>query len=96
MYAKNITTIHAIKTVPGTKSYRTGTQRKRAWHILQAYDGFEVSLFVNACRRMEITTQGRIGYPVGWVRFFIKEGEAETRTKRTSQQCTPNVIKDKD
>ena len=60
------------------KAFRPGTDRSRAWRILQAFDGLSVESFVEACRIME-EANSVDGYPAGWVKFFTATGRYEDR-----------------
>jgi hypothetical protein len=60
------------------KPFRPGSERSRAWCILQAFDGFSVEAFVNACSLME-RASGAGGDPSGWVKFFTATGRYENR-----------------
>ena len=67
-------TIHIVKQPE--KPYQAGSDRSRAWRILQAFDGLPVSAFIAACDLME-KANGTGGDPGGWVKFFTATGKYE-------------------
>jgi hypothetical protein len=73
--------IHVIAQ-PSTP-FRDGSSRRRAWHLLQAYDGLSVQAFVDACALME-DASGTGGDPQGWVKFFTATG------RYSNQPGSPN------
>lgn len=63
--------------------FREGTSRRRAWHLLQAYDGLSVQAFIQACALMEDASDTG-GDPKGWVKFFTATG------RYSNQPGSPN------
>jgi len=71
-----MTTIHIVQQPK--KPFRLGSDRSRAWRLLQGFDGLSVEAFVAACSAME-EASGVGGDPRGWVNFFTATGRYENR-----------------
>ena len=69
-------TIHIVQHLE--RPFQAGSDRSRAWRILQAFDGLPVSAFVAACDLME-KANGTGGDPGGWVKFFTATGRYENK-----------------